>query len=116
MAAAGVADETSWYAVRCVFHWDACEGTPYEERLTLWQAVSTNRAIARAEAEARTYAEENGLRYLGLAQCYRLATEGRPGDGDEVFSLLRDSSLDGEAYLDRYFDTGHERQGTTTGE
>ncbi len=113
MAAVDTADEKSWYAVRCVFQWDDWEGAPYEERLTLWQADSGERAIARAEDEARTYAGENGHRYLGLAQCYRLATAGRPEDGDEVFSLLRDSPLDEEAYLDRYFDTGHEHQGTT---
>ncbi|MFF2147435.1 hypothetical protein [Kitasatospora sp. NPDC058190] len=77
---------------------------------------STDGAIARAEDEARRYASENGLRYLELAQSYRLATDGRPGDGDEVFSLLRGSRLDGEAYLDRFFDTGQERQGTTAGE
>ncbi|MEU2233560.1 hypothetical protein ACH4A8_12690 [Streptomyces vietnamensis] len=114
MEAADVADEKSWYAVRCVFRWDAWEGAPYEERLTLWQAVSMDQAIARAEGEARTYARENGHRYLELAQCYHLATGGRPDDGDEVFSLLRDSSLDEEAYLDRHFDTGREHQGVTT--
>ncbi|MFJ4776371.1 hypothetical protein [Streptomyces sp. NPDC088762] len=113
VAAADMADEKSWYAVRCVFQWDAGESTPYEERLTLWQATSMDEAIARAESEAHTYAGENGHHYLELAQCYRLATPGRPGDGDEVFSLLRDSPLDGQAYLDRYFDTGQEHQAIT---
>ncbi|MEU1231662.1 hypothetical protein [Streptomyces sp. NPDC005828] len=102
----------SWYAVRCVFQWVAWEGAPYEERLTLWRAESMEQAIARAEGEARIYAGESGHRYLELAQCYRLAVDGRPGDGDEVFSLVRDSPLDEEAYLDQYFDTGHEHQGT----
>ncbi|MFD0075392.1 hypothetical protein ACFVIY_23475 [Streptomyces sp. NPDC127166] len=111
MAAVDAAAEKSWYAVRCVFQWVAWEGAPYEERLTLWWADSMEQAIARAEGEARTYARENGHRCLGLAQCYRLATDGRPDDGDEVFSLLRDSTLGQEAYLDRYFDTGRERQG-----
>ncbi|MFE5581191.1 hypothetical protein [Kitasatospora sp. NPDC056531] len=114
MATANEGDEQSWYTVRCVFQWDASEGALYEERLTLWQAGSMDEAIARAEDEARIYASENGLHYLELAQCYRLATEGRPGDGDEVFSLLRDSHLDADAYLDHYFDTGQERQTTTT--
>jgi hypothetical protein len=100
----------SWYAVRCVFRWKAAENALYEERLTLWQAASADGAIARAEEEARTYAADNGLHYLELAQCYRLPVEGRPGDGDEVFSLLRESPLDEDAYLDRHFDTGRERQ------
>jgi hypothetical protein len=116
MAAADTADGTSWYAVRCVFQWDDWEGTPYEERLTLGQATSIRHAIARAEAEARTCAEESGHRYLEPAQCYELATAGRPDDGDEIFSLLRDSPLDEEAYLDHYFDTGHEHQGIMTGD
>ncbi|MET8625962.1 hypothetical protein ABZW30_19780 [Kitasatospora sp. NPDC004669] len=110
------ATEESWFAVRCVFQWHASEGALYEERLTLWQAGSLDEAITRAEDEARTYASENGLRYLELAQCYHLATEGRPGDGDEVFSLLRGSRLNGDAYLDHYFSTGHERQGTVAEE
>lgn len=106
----------SWFAVRCVFRWEASEGPCYEERLTLWRAASTEEAIGRAEVEAGRYARENGFRQLEFAQSYRLATDGRPGDGDEVFSLLRGSELDGEAYLDRYFDTGHERQTTIPGE
>ncbi|MFJ9771435.1 hypothetical protein ACIRVF_09335 [Kitasatospora sp. NPDC101157] len=110
------ATETSWYAVRCVFRWDASGGPVYEERLTLWLAGSTDEAIGRAEDEARRYADDNGLQYLEFAQSYRLATDGRPGDGDEVFSLLRESRLDGDAYVDRYFDTGQERQGGTGGE
>jgi hypothetical protein len=48
-------------------------------------------------------------RYLGLAQVYKISEE-RPGNGDEVFSLLRESTLDSGAYLDRFFDTGGEHQ------
>ncbi|MFJ8476170.1 hypothetical protein [Kitasatospora sp. NPDC094011] len=108
------AAKKSWYAVRCVFRWEASEGPSYEERLTLWRAGSTDEAIGRAEEEAGRYARENGVAYLEFAQSYRLATDGRPGDGDEVFSLLRDSELGEEAYLDRHFDTGRERQGGNT--
>jgi hypothetical protein len=31
-------------------------------------------------------------------------------DGAEVFSLMRASDLEPEAYIDRFFDTGLERQ------
>ncbi|MER5777166.1 hypothetical protein ABT144_23270 [Streptomyces sp. NPDC002039] len=114
MAAADpVAPGTFWYAVRCVFQWADDVGAPYEERLTLWRAGSMEEAISRAEAEAWRYAEENDHRYLELAQCHRLDVDGRPGDGDEVFSLLRDSLLDARSYLDRHFDTGGEHQGST---
>ncbi|WP_035874792.1 hypothetical protein [Kitasatospora cheerisanensis] len=100
----------NWYGVRCVFRWTAGAGRSYEERVTLWQAPSAEDAIALAEAEAETYAAENGVEYLGFAQSYRLASHGTPGAGTEVFSLLRDSRLEPDAYLDAYFDTGCERQ------
>jgi hypothetical protein len=51
------------------------------------------------------------FRYLGLAQAYRLADD--VGHGAEVYSLIRDSDLEPEAYLDAYFDTGAERQAGT---
>ena len=105
----------SWYSVRCVLAlgWPPeAAGETYEERITLWRASSAKEAIARAEAEALDYAaviEESPCTYTGLAQCYRLVDE--PGDGAEVFSLMRDSKLEPDAYLDRFFDTGSERQG-----
>ncbi|MCG6499782.1 hypothetical protein [Kitasatospora sp. A2-31] len=86
----------------------ARDGRVYEERITLWQASSADEAIALAEAEAGTYAAGNGSHYLGLAQSYRL--DGVPGAGAEVFSLLRDSPLEPDAYLDAFFDTGTEHQ------
>ncbi|MEU0535455.1 hypothetical protein [Amycolatopsis tolypomycina] len=100
----------SWFAVRCVFRWAGAEGQPYEERLTLWRATDLDAAIARAEEEARVYAENTGVTYLGLAQGYETGEQG-PTDGSEVFSLLRESALPPEEYLDRHFDTGGEHQG-----
>lgn len=101
-----------WFSVRCVF----ASGRPaagdtgqYEERVTLWRAASLDDAIARAEEEAREYAstiEESPDTYLGLAQAYMLADE--PGDGAEVFSLIRRSELPHDEYLDAFFDTGDE--------
>ncbi|MEW1913728.1 hypothetical protein AB0442_35775 [Kitasatospora sp. NPDC085895] len=97
---------SGWYGVRCVFRWTG-RGT-YEERITLWRATSAAGAIALAEAEAAGYAEDTGVEYTGLAQCYEAVDV--PGPGAEVFSLLRDSPLEPDAYLDRYFDDGGERQ------
>ncbi|GAA2787148.1 hypothetical protein ACFQ0M_46390 [Kitasatospora aburaviensis] len=97
-----------WYGIRCVFGTKTRDGKVYEERITLWQASSADEAIALAEAEAETYAADTGSAYLGLAQSYRLGDT--PGPGAEVFSLLRDSPLEPDAYLDAFFDTGTERQ------
>ena len=100
----------SWYTVRCVFQAPQDEGFSYEERVTLWQADDFNTAIALAEEESQAY--EFG-EYTGCAQACWLADE--PGHGAEVFSLIRDSDLDAPAYLDRFFDTGAERQGRRGG-
>jgi len=107
--------DPSWYAVRCVFRtmWTQTpEGvTPdeqlYEERITLWQATSAEEAIALAEAEAADYAGDDD-EYLEIAQAYQLYDS--PGHGAEVFSLMRTSRLEPDAYLDAFFDTGSERQ------
>ncbi|WP_432855162.1 hypothetical protein ACQPXB_21780 [Amycolatopsis sp. CA-161197] len=101
-----------WFAVRCVFRWTAADERPYEERITLWRAGDLETALAHGESEAREYAENTGVTYLGLAQGYATGeTELAPGS--EVFSLLRESALPPEEYLDRHFDTGGEHQGST---
>lgn len=103
-----------WFAVRCVFRSPDAEvegASAYEERITLWRSETFEDAIDRAESEAATYAAANpGTEYLDLAQAFQLGVEGAVGDGDEVFSLIRDSDLDAEAYLDRFFDDGEEYQ------
>lgn len=99
-----------WYAVRCVFQLPTDdEGFAYEERLTLWQAASSDEAIARAENEASEYIDNLGLTYLELAQSFQLFEP--PANGKEVFSLIRESDLPPKEYLDAFFDTGRELQG-----
>jgi hypothetical protein len=110
--------DSGWYSVRCVFRAETSQawGPPdlavgesaYEERITLWQAESADGAIERAEDEAREYASRLEVEYLGIAQSYRL--EDVPVEGAEVFSLIRRSTLDGDPYLDSFFDTGDEFQ------
>jgi hypothetical protein len=99
-----------WFSVRCIFRGDDDTPTSYEERITVWRAMSFEEAIALAEAEAGDYAELVGSRYLGLAQAYHLFDE--IGHGVEVYSLIRDSNLPPDAYLSTFFDTRWERQGT----
>jgi hypothetical protein len=98
-----------WYAVRCIIKRDA---STYEERITLWNAHTFEEAVELAEAEVTSHCKQFGLlSYLDLAQAYRIGDEPIES-GDEVFSLLRDSNLAPEEYLNTYFDTGNERQGT----
>jgi hypothetical protein len=106
-------EKTSWYGIRCLFRLGPAdaEATSYEERVTIWLAASFDEAIAAAEADAEAYAaadEGSGNEYLGLLQAYALPEQ--PGHGAEVFSLIRESALPADAYLDRFFDTGDERQ------
>jgi hypothetical protein len=95
-----------WFSVRCVLR----AGGTYEERINLWRVGSFAEAIAAAEVEAEAYAADVGAVYAGLAQAYELFDA--PGHGAEVFSLMRDSDLDAEAYLEAFFATGREREGT----
>ncbi|MFF0723057.1 hypothetical protein [Micromonospora sp. NPDC003816] len=105
--------EVGWFCVRCVFRVGGDSASQvYEERLTLWRAEAFDEAIALAEDEALGYAaEQSDMEFVGLAQAYRLFSE--PGNGAEVFSLVRASALDPPAYLTRFFDTGEERQADT---
>jgi hypothetical protein len=99
---------TQWYTVRCLFGTEREKGFVYEERLTLWCTDSFDNAIELAEKEAAVYAAASQLEYLDLAQVCKLP--GHPTSGAEVFSLVRDSTLSSDDYLDAFFDTGTERQ------
>jgi hypothetical protein len=108
-------EATGWFSVRCVFRFpDGCGGT-YEERITLWRATDFADAVTLAEAEAESYAATFvGAEYVGLAQAYALDDE--PVHGAEIFSLMRDSDLAPDGYLNTFFDTGDERQGAIDAE
>ncbi|MEU4624889.1 hypothetical protein AB0G04_33570 [Actinoplanes sp. NPDC023801] len=105
--------QSGWFSVRCVFRLDAEDPATYEERVTVWKAASFAEAVALAEADAVDYATDVDGEYLGLAQAYAMADE--LGHGAEVFSLLRDSSLEPDDYMDAFFDTGSERAASTLG-
>jgi hypothetical protein len=103
------------YSVRSVIRWaprpEQEKKFIYEERITAWNAESLDAAIEFAETEAKAYAADKGFEALDLFQGYWLFDEvGLIPQGSEVFSLLRESDLDGESYLDSFFDTGHEKQ------
>jgi hypothetical protein len=96
---------SSWFGVRCIFEY---EEHLYEERVLLVQARDLEQAIAAAEIEGDDYARDVAASRLGLVQAYEIS-EGI-GNGSEVFSLMRESSLPPEEYLSAFFDTDMERQ------
>ena len=102
-----------WYAVRSLFRLPDDVESAYEERITIWRARSVEEAMDRAQAEAQEYAEFAGATYLpDVGQAYHLA-DAPPRDGAEVFSLMRSSRQEPDAYLDTFFDTGTERAQVT---
>jgi hypothetical protein len=103
-----------WYSVRCVFQTPSGDGFAYEERVTLWQSDGIDEAIAMAEFEAGRHAEETRAEYTGMAQAYWLPAP--PASGTQVFSLVRESELESDDYLDQFFDTGREAQSRWTAE
>lgn len=80
----------------------------YEERVVLISANSLDEALAKAEKEAETYATDTDMSYLGYVNVFELY-HSKIEDGTEVYSLMRESELDGIAYIERFFDTGSER-------
>lgn len=104
-----------WYGVRCLIRFVEGIDQYYEESITVWRALSFEEAIGKAEAEAREYANVCEGEYSGLAQAFFIGDEETIEEGAEVFSLMRNSPLDPDDYLTRFFDTGDERQGQVDG-
>lgn len=85
--------------------------------MTLWTAGSPDEAIGSpdeaigcAEAEAGEYCAALGeTEYTGFAESFRM--DGTPGEGAEVFSLMRESDLPSGAYVGKFYATGCERTG-----
>ncbi|MEU3520384.1 hypothetical protein ABZ770_34830 [Streptomyces sp. NPDC006654] len=78
--------------------------------MTLWTAGSLDEAIGRGEDEARAYCETlHDVEYVRFAEAFRM--DGTPGEGAEVFSLMRESELPAGEYVRRFLATGDERVG-----
>lgn len=99
-----------WYGARCVFRFDGMsddDPTPaFEERVTLHRAESFEEAAEAAIRAAQAYEAEPGPVFVGTVDVYRLAEE--PGDGAEVFSLLRQNEASASEYVCRFVRTGSE--------
>jgi hypothetical protein len=97
--------DSYWFAVRLVvLH----EESHYEETITIWKSPDAETAMERARRMAEDVSSTVGGRTLPFAQSFRLAHV--PGDGAEVFSLIRESNLSPDEYLKTFFWTGHENE------
>jgi hypothetical protein len=103
---------SSYFGIRCLFQHEGLATTAnvYEERIVLVKAAGPEEAILVAESEARDYAEGLGdANYLEFLQAFHLFDE--PAESpSEVFSLMRESDLGPNEYIDRHFATGGERE------
>ncbi|RYD73804.1 MAG: hypothetical protein EOP84_20975 [Verrucomicrobiaceae bacterium] len=104
------------YSVRTVLKWNSrptrTKQFLYEERITVWNAESLDAAIDQAEKETGEYAAKEGFEAFDFFQGYWMFDEiGKIPQGTEVFSLLRESDLPPQSYIDTFFDTGTEREG-----
>jgi pentatricopeptide repeat protein len=100
-----------WFSVRSVYRFEGgAKGRDvYEERVVLFKAEDFDAAIAKAEIEADGYvADLEDGEVVPIFQCYAMVDE--PGDGAEIFSLMRVNDLEPDTYIDHFFDTGEERQ------
>lgn len=104
-----LSENQPWYAVRCLFR-DDSEGI-YEERTILVRADSHSKAIELAELDAQEYAQTLGMEFQGYSDTFHIFDE-MIENGTEIFSLMRKISLDRDAYIDRYLDSGSERRRT----
>ena len=100
----------SWYGAKCIFRHHGLRpkagALVYEERVIILRARDDDHAIALAEKEARQYAKDVDAEYLEFVDVFH--TYEAPKDRAEVYSLMRESREKPDAYLDKFFDTGHE--------
>src|SRR4051812_4258851 len=106
-------DNKSWHSVKCIFQHDGLADaenmTVYEERIVLVRARDLDEAIQLGEVEAEEYAaSREGVAYIGFISAYRMSGP-ELKEGTEVYSVMRQSSLTGNDFLDRYYDDGSER-------
>ena len=107
--------ERQWFGVKCLFEHRGLEAEPgrrvYEERIIVVLASSFDEAVVRAEAEAATYISGLG-EYLGFCDAYGTGSA-TLGDGAEVYSLMREVTLDRREFIGRYHDDGTEKSRKT---
>lgn len=104
-------NNNSWYAARTVYNCYPNKKSKkkiYEERVVLFVAKSFNNAIKKAEKEADEYSNANQMKYLGFVNVFKLFEQSIT-NGTEVYSLMRESKLNGRKYLNSFFDTGKEK-------
>jgi len=102
-------DNRKWFAVQSHVRISAGavlpgRGQTYEERVTIWKAQDAPAAGQLGRHEAESYAHENGYELVDSIVAYELFDV--PDVGAEVWSYVRESTLDPTAYVERYVTEG----------
>lgn len=104
-----------WYGAKLIFRHvnnETGNSRSFEERVVLVHADTEEAASRRAEELAKEY-EDSNTEYTGFIQLFHIFDESI-GDGTEVFSLIRESQLSTDEYLDSFYDTGGECERKST--
>ena len=96
-----------WFAVRCIIR--DKNRSSYEERIVIVRAADMKSAVEKAEADAQEYAKDLTCEYINYADAFHIFDS--IGAAAEVFSLIRESDLEPDDYIDHFFDTGKENRG-----
>jgi hypothetical protein len=96
-----------WFAVQCFFVIEAGgitsdRGQMYEERITIWRAESPEEALEKGLEEADRYATDTRFAIERIHYARSVEMFDPPGEGTEVWSVMRDSWLPPKEYVERY--------------
>jgi hypothetical protein len=102
-----------WYSVKGLFRWyfkENGETERIEERVVLFQAESFDQALDFAETEGKQYClpDPNAnfcVEPIGWWHAYWMGEQ--PASGVEIFSRGCKTSLEGKAFVRRYYPKGH---------
>lgn len=99
-------NKKEWYGVKCIFSHPELEKKEnhnvFEERITICKARSLDKAVKKAEKEAKQYAKDTGCHYTDVCDAYYMTDE--LGEGSEIYSFMIETKFNQEKYLDKFFD------------
>ena len=100
-----------WFGVRLLNRHTRAAGQTFEERILIIRSQTAEDAIESAESISIQEYEDETTERLGYAMSFNIFDCNGPSlpHGTEVFSLMRESDLTPDEYLDRFYDSGAER-------
>lgn len=106
-----MSEQEPWFGVRLLYRHTHATGQSYEERILIVHSKTAEDAIETAEWLSVQEYESETTERLDYAMTFNIFDCDGPclPHGTEVFSLIRDSELTPDEYLDRFHRSGSER-------